>query len=112
MLTVVPEPASGDDDRSAASGSASLIDEIVREGARRILAEALLAEVDAYIARFAGERDENGRRLMVRNGHHRNASPVSCWSTRALVMRPIWTDCVAGVHTVRPYWPLGCGRVV
>jgi transposase-like protein len=47
-----------------------LIDEIVREGARRMLAEALQAEVDAYIARFAGERDENGHRLVVRNGSH------------------------------------------
>jgi transposase-like protein len=47
-----------------------LIDEIVREGARRMLAEALQAEVDAYIARFAGERDERGHRLVVRNGSH------------------------------------------
>jgi transposase-like protein len=47
-----------------------LIDEIVREGARRMLAEALQAEVDAYIARFVAERDENGRRLVVRNGSH------------------------------------------
>ena len=49
--------------------ASSLIDEIVREGARRMLAEALQAEVDAYIARFADERDENGRRLVVRNGY-------------------------------------------
>ena len=35
-----------------------------------MLAEALQAEVDAYIARFADERDENGRRLVVRNGRH------------------------------------------
>ena len=47
-----------------------MIDELVREGARRMLAEALQAEVDAYIAQFAGERDENGRRLVVRNGTH------------------------------------------
>jgi transposase-like protein len=37
-----------------------------------MLAEALQAEVDAYIARFAGERDENGRRLVVRNGSQRS----------------------------------------
>jgi transposase-like protein len=48
----------------------ALIDQIVREGARRMLAEALQAEVDAYIAQFAGERDERGRRLVVRNGTH------------------------------------------
>ena len=47
----------------------SLIDEIVREGARRMLAAALEAEVDAYVAALAGERDERGRRLVVRNGH-------------------------------------------
>jgi hypothetical protein len=48
----------------------SLIDEIVREGARRMLAEALQAEVDAYIAAHAAERDEDGRRRVVRNGYH------------------------------------------
>jgi transposase-like protein len=47
-----------------------VIDELVREGARRMLAEALAAEVDAYIAQFRDERDENGRRLVVRNGSH------------------------------------------
>ena len=35
----------------------SLIDEIVRDGARRMLAEALQAEVDAYIAAFTGVAD-------------------------------------------------------
>ncbi|MEV0831494.1 IS256 family transposase [Nonomuraea rubra] len=50
--------------------SASLIDQIVREGARKMLAVALQAEVDAYIAAFADERDEAGRRLVVRNGYH------------------------------------------
>src|SRR5918992_1261880 len=70
VLTVVPGGAGADDPRGA-GGSASLIDEIVREGARRMLAEALQAEVDAYIAAFAGERDEHGRRPVVRNGTHR-----------------------------------------
>lgn len=49
-----------------------MIDEIVREGARRMLAEALQAEVDAYVAQFADECDANGRRLVVRNGSHRS----------------------------------------
>src|SRR3954468_18834009 len=48
-----------------------LIDEIVRDGARRMLAAALEAEVAAYIAAHAGELDENGRRLVGRNGHAR-----------------------------------------
>jgi transposase-like protein len=73
VLTVVPEDSDGRDDRGGGGGggvSVSLIDEIVRDGARRMLAEALQAEVDAYIAQFTGERDENGRRLVVRNGSH------------------------------------------
>jgi transposase-like protein len=72
MLTVVPEPA-GRDPRigSVALGeSSSVIDEIVREGARRMLAQALEAEVEERIARFAEERDERGHRLVVRNGYH------------------------------------------
>lgn len=52
----------------ADDGSSPLIDQIVREGARRMLAVALQAEVDAYIEQFADERDENGYRLVVRNG--------------------------------------------
>ena len=68
MLTVVPGEGSGHE--GGKDGSPSLIDEIVREGARRMLAEALQAEVDAYIAAHAAEREENGRRLVVRNGYH------------------------------------------
>jgi transposase-like protein len=47
------------------------LDELVREGARRMLAAALEAEVDDYLAACAAERDEGGRRLVVRNGHAR-----------------------------------------
>ena len=69
MLTIVSGD-SGVEDPGRPEGSSSLIDQIVREGARRMLAEALQAEVDAYIAQFSGERDEQGRRLVVRNGCH------------------------------------------
>src|SRR2546430_6252167 len=68
MLTVLPDDCPGQP--GSKDGSSSLIDEIVREGARRMLAEALQAEVDAYVAQLAGERDENVRRLVVRNGYH------------------------------------------
>jgi transposase-like protein len=79
VLSVVAEESHGPDESAADGGgsasvsvslSVSLIDQIVRDGARRLLAEALQAEVEAYIARFADERDENGRRLVVRNGSH------------------------------------------
>ena len=70
MLTVVSDSADRDGSGAARSAASSVIDELVREGARRMLAEALQAEVDAYIARFADDRDENGHRLVVRNGYH------------------------------------------
>ncbi len=65
MPTIIPDLPSV---LPAGDPEASLIDRIVREGARQMLAAALRAEVDAYIEQFAGERDENGRRLVVRNG--------------------------------------------
>ena len=43
--------------------------EIAREGARRMLAEALRAEVDAFVAGFAGETLPDGRQRVVRHGH-------------------------------------------
>jgi len=62
MFTVVPEPMAGDDRTGGVElgESSSVIDDIVREGARRMLAEALQAEVEGYIAQFVAERDENG----------------------------------------------------
>jgi putative transposase len=42
-----------------------------------MLAAALEAEVDQYIAELATERDERGHRLVVRNGHHRPRTVVT-----------------------------------
>lgn len=53
------------------------LDEIVREGARRMLAVALEAEVDDYVAAFVDERDEKGRRLVTRNGHAEPRSTIT-----------------------------------
>jgi transposase-like protein len=66
VLTVV---TNSEDAPAGPGDGGSLIDEIVREGARRMLAAALEAEVAAYIAAYAGDVDAHGRRLVVRNGH-------------------------------------------
>jgi transposase-like protein len=71
-----------DDDDSNETGQAvgagrSLLDEIVRDGARQMLAAALQAEVADYIARHAGEIDDNGHRLVVRNGYHAEREVVT-----------------------------------
>ena len=47
------------------------LDEIARAGARRMLAEALEAEVAGYIEAAGEQRDEQGRALVVRNGYAR-----------------------------------------
>ncbi len=44
------------------------LDEIAREGARRLLVQALNLEVEDYINQHIEEVDERGRRLVVRNG--------------------------------------------
>jgi putative transposase len=64
MLSVVTDAQAQDELRLD-------LDAIVREGARRMLAAALEAEVDNYLAAHAAERDDGGRRLVVRNGHAR-----------------------------------------
>jgi hypothetical protein len=51
----VPVPA------EAGSGGCSLLDEIVRDGARQMLAAALLAEVAAYIEAHADQLDARSR---------------------------------------------------
>lgn len=47
----------------------SLLDAVVREGARRMLQAALEAEVDSFLSQHAELRDDNGRRQVVRNGY-------------------------------------------
>jgi len=44
------------------------LDELAREGARRLIMTALQEEVESYIARHAQERDAKGHRQVVRNG--------------------------------------------
>ena len=111
MLTVVPGEGSGRE--GGKDGSPSLIDEIVREGARRMLAEALRAEVDAYVAAFAAERDESGPPTSITPAR-------TCWpspgitrnaSTRRSAAAPMWSASSPAVKpssgSSAPSWPSG-----
>ena len=69
MLTVVPDGNEANQHTPAGVGG-SMLDELAREGARRMLAAALQAEVAAYIELHADQVDEHGHRLVVRNGSH------------------------------------------
>jgi len=99
MLSVVADEAAGIELHAD-------LDELARQGARRMLAAALEAEVDDYLAAHAGERDQGGRRLVVRNGHARRrevttAAGASRWARRG------WTT---GGSTRRPASGCGSGR--
>lgn len=48
--------------------SKSILEEIIREGARKLLQQAIDNEVTEYLERYSGQRDEEGRRVVVRNG--------------------------------------------
>ena len=57
------------------------LDELVREGARRMIAAALEAEVEQYVEALRQLRDENGHALVVRNGksHHERTVHTGSW---------------------------------
>src|SRR3954469_8512490 len=46
-----------------------VLTDLLRDGARRMLAEAIEAEVAVWIGAHAQFKDDQGRRQVVRNGH-------------------------------------------
>ena len=70
MLRVVQGEAAGVE-------FAGVLDEIVRDGARRMLAAALEFEVDSYVTAATGERDDKGHALVTRNGKARARTVVT-----------------------------------
>ena len=51
------------------SGTRDVLTELLRDGARRLMAEAVEAEVAAWIDDHARLRDQAGHRQVVRNGY-------------------------------------------
>src|SRR6185295_12709424 len=66
MLTVAADEVGGEE-----IDGRWLLDEIAREGARRMLAAALEVEVAACLDAHHDERDAEGHALVVRNGKGR-----------------------------------------
>ena len=60
-----------DDSESTSPELTQSLDELAREGARRLIAEGLRLEVDEYVAKLRHLRDERGHALVVRNGRAR-----------------------------------------
>lgn len=71
------EPPAGEPSAAVAIQNRSPLDEVLREGARRMLLEAVEQEVAAYIEQHQNQRDENGHRLVVRNGQARERTVVT-----------------------------------
>jgi putative transposase len=62
MLRVVEKPSEENQELR------STLDEVLQRGALKMLQHALEAEVEEYLARHRGARDEGGRAQVVRNG--------------------------------------------
>lgn len=84
VLTVVAEHGARRED-------VWLVDDVVRarEGARRMLTAALEAEVHAYLAELAGERDDRSRRLVVRRAPRREGHPRGDLQRGGQTARPV-----------------------
>jgi putative transposase len=114
MFKVVPDSAAA----NPADGG-SLLDEVVRDGAQQMLAAALRAEVAAYVAAHAGEVDELGHRLVVRNGFHADRQVTTAAGAVAVRQPRVndkRTDPVTGerrrfASTILPAWSRKSPRV-
>ncbi len=49
--------------------STDLLTELLRSGARQLIAEAVEAELQGFLAQYSELKDKNGRRQIVRNGY-------------------------------------------
>ena len=58
-VMTLENPAFGDDP----------LTDVLRQGARKLLAQAVEAEVESFLAQYQDLRDERGRARLVRNGH-------------------------------------------
>jgi hypothetical protein len=67
------------------------LDEIASRGARKMLAEALEAEVDTYIEAATDQRDERGHALVVRNDYARERE-ILCGAGAVEVKAPRVND--------------------
>jgi len=97
----------------------SLLDQIVRDGARQMLAAALQAEVAAYIDQHADQTDGDGHRLVVRNGSHQPRQVVTAAGAievRAPRVNDKRTDAVTGERRrfsskILPAWARKSGDI-
>ena len=78
-----------DDTEGQAPAITQSLDELAREGARRMIAAALEAEVEQYVESLRHLRDEDGHALVVRNGksHHERTVHMGAGSVKVQAPR-------------------------
>ncbi len=109
MLTVVDDAL---DTHAPVAVGGVMLDALAREGARRMLAAALQAEVAAYVEAHAGQVDEHGHRLVVRNGSHAprqvataaGAVPVKAPRVNDKRVDPVTGERVRFASAILPAW--------
>ncbi len=77
------------------------ITQILRQGARKLLAQALEAEIDQFIHQYKELTDELGRQRIVRNGYHRERqiqSGIGPVQVKAPRIRDRKSDTTGRVH--------------
>jgi transposase-like protein len=77
------------------------ITQILREGARKLLAQALEAEIDQFIHQYKELTDELGRQRIVRNGYHREhqiQSGIGTVQVKAPRIRDRQSDTTDRIH--------------
>ena len=73
-----------------------VLTEILREGAQRLLGQAIEAEVDAWIEAHADVRDDRGRQQVVRNGHHPTRTVLTGVGPVEVTQPRVWDRRVVG----------------
>lgn len=73
-----------------------VLTEILRDGAQRLLSQAIEAEVDVWIERHAGLKDDRGRRQVVKNGHLPTRSLVTGVGPVEVTQPRVWDRRIVG----------------
>jgi len=88
--------------------SRDVLTEILRDGAQRLLSQAIEAEVDAWIERHAGLKDDHGRQQVVKNGHHPTRTLVTGIGPVEVTQPRVWDRRIVGRRRVE--MARMCGR--
>ena len=76
--------------------SRDVLTEILRDGAQRLLSQAIEAEVEAWIEGHADRHDPQGRRQVVKNGHHPTRTLVTGVGPVEVTQPRVWDRRIVG----------------